>query len=66
MKFESIKILSGTLKSDLGKTTSVIFMPAVAKNPFGQSIVCDSGGAKETYIFISNELIVKSTRSNFA
>ena len=61
MKFETIKIMPGILNSNSKKTMSIIFMPPAPKIVFGQTMVRDSEGVEETYIFITKDLIVKSS-----
>ena len=61
MKFETIKILPGILNSNSKKTASIIFMPPAPKIVFGQTMVRDSDGIAETYIFITKDLVVKAT-----
>lgn len=62
MKTETIKIIGGHLIPNVGKTTVVNFLPWTIKNIFGQTLISGTVGDEDTYIFISKDLILKSTK----
>jgi len=62
MKTETKEKLSGDAYATIDNSADVTLIATKLKNVFGQTIVCSADHSEETYIFITNELILKSNK----
>jgi len=63
MTSKTVEILSANANIKPAKSASVSWVPPTLKKEFGGIIVCGSVGFEGTYLFITKELILKSTKS---